>query len=452
MNRYSLLLCFRKRDSLPYYNSNLANVDIYQKEKSPKYSSSLINQSNSIRLSKPTSLQQITSLLVQKQQKPKSIVYQSSNNSKLSLDHMQQKYIIKPSSTTTIIDTTPIDHYKTKTNQNRRHILSNNLNNKHFNLLSLDEAALKYCHTKHKSNNQTESLLVNLKPQNSIQESDDTGSFHDYYFEDLSSLFDSSPMQASIKAQLSISPNALSDEPSSQSLNKLLTSQAPLEVKKPINSASIEVTNYHPIASPTAVLAKQMATESFLTNKVRQINPLSSYKRNMFVQSRRYPNHYTAHVDSTGELASIANNHDFENTSPTPNNTLTRSPLASTLFEQPEPVIAICSNQLTNVNTIPVKNCTKQNDSNAIDPNLLNPQWIPAIVRKTLLDLHLKAVSKSESNIKSNTLKGNTKKKPLSLQNSEDRTFLVRVNSPTSLPTLKNQSQKSTKSKTKCFI
>lgn len=90
------------------------------------------------------------------------------------------------------------------------------------------------------------------------------------------------------------------------------------------------------------------------------------------------------------------------------------------------------------------------------DPNLLNPSWIPPIVRQTLLEMHERAVkSKSDSNIKakyrsSNHLlhsptynknkcansrdqsakfayQSNRKKKPLSLQNSQDKSTFYSI-------------------------
>lgn len=78
------------------------------------------------------------------------------------------------------------------------------------------------------------------------------------------------------------------------------------------------------------------------------------------------------------------------------------------------------------------------------NPNLLDPTCIPLIVRRTLLEMHTRAtMSKSESNIKfrsSNHLlhapnkpkkENKKKKKPLSLQNSQDKTAYHSVQSTT---------------------
>ena len=65
-------------------------------------------------------------------------------------------------------------------------------------------------------------------------------------------------------------------------------------------------------------------------------------------------------------------------------------------------------------------------------------------MKKTLLDLHHKAVSKSDSNIKSKQTNRKKDKKPLlSLQNSQDKYCLYNLNSPQSTELLKKKSSSS---------
>lgn len=441
LKRYSLLLCFRKRDSLPFYNKNLDDIDLYPKTTifndksnnsktfSIKYSSSLINQqqlqhkhgnsnNESIKLSEPNSLHQITTFLLRKQQQDqksilkinKPVIYHHScNDSKLSLDHMQQKYIIKPSSTTTITTTdTAIENYKKKSFKNRRKVLSSN--NKHFNLLSLDETALKYC-------NPVSSSL--LKPQNSIQESDTSSIlYHDYYSEDQTSLFEMSNLQAINGQKHLLKPQRSFQASSNNSLNKY----AAISSSHTLKQNSLDVAS--PPSTATIVIPqKQLTIDGSYLTRNRQMNPISSIKRNMFVNSRQYPNttYYSAHVES--------NDREDDVLSMPPTYAISKKPHQEQQSKK--------------------QNIETNNGEDIIDPNLLNPKWIPAIVRKTLLDLHHKAVSKSDSNIKSKiSNKRNKEKKPLSLQNSQDQYSVYNLNSPQSSELLVKREKSNSNSKT----
>jgi hypothetical protein len=460
LKRYSLLLCFRKRDAAPFFDEYLTKIDPYPKpinkinntnsfsningqkndNLSIKYSSSMLNQSN-YKLSKPNSLQHLTSLLVRQQLelknkskiKPKN--FQSYTNSKLSLD-----YARNPSSSTTIKTNDTGEKIK-----KRRQLLGNNVN-KHFNLLSLDETLLKHCNYKlAKYKHHPDSPSMFLKAQNSIQESDNSSIIynHDYCCEDNSSLFEISTKPVKyLKAQLSLSPNTQSSFNSLYRTNHRHISS--MVHTKPIHSVSIDICSLPTTTTTAALTQNQLKTECYLT-KNRQINPVSSARRQMFVNSRKK---CSAHVNSNGELASSTQD-VMSSASVCPNNTISSTTTTSTGIEL-EPLRNVCtvSTQKHNstVNTIPIKKFSQQDqlkvvDKSIIDPNLLNPAWIPSIVRKTLLDLHHRAVSKSDSNIKfkrCQALNGKEikRKKPLSLQNSEDKSCLLNINSPVNLELL----------------
>jgi hypothetical protein len=102
LKRYSLVSCFRNRDSLPFYNKNLDDIYLKNdKNLSTKYSSSIINQQQNSE-SKKSSIQQIAStLLLRKQHQEQSeevnksitsnakpIYFYNNNDSKLSLGNL----------------------------------------------------------------------------------------------------------------------------------------------------------------------------------------------------------------------------------------------------------------------------------------------------------------------------------------------------------------------------
>lgn len=185
----------------------------------------------------------------------------------------------------------------------------------------------------------------------------------------------------------------------------------------------------------------------------RPINPMSSLRRHMFVNSRRhaqttgdelrayddsitnnelsYEMVNSVSIASTNQLASLFLNSANANETDNNNN---NNNLAQPVSKETPPTVDDESKQA------PAKEYA--------DPNLLNPSWIPLIVRRTLLEMHEQAVlSKSDSNIKSKyrssnhllhspaskvnkeskMLKSNRKKKPLSLQNSQDKSTFVSV-------------------------
>ena len=181
----------------------------------------------------------------------------------------------------------------------------------------------------------------------------------------------------------------------------------------------------------------------------RPINPMSSLRRHMFVNSRR-------HAQTTGDELRA---YDDSMT----NNELSYEMVNSVSLASTNQLASLFLNSANanetdnnNNSTQPASKETPSVDDESkqapakeyADPNLLNPSWIPLIVRRTLLEMHEQAVlSKSDSNIKSKyrssnhllhspaskvnkdnkMLKSNRKKKPLSLQNSQDKSTFVSV-------------------------
>ncbi|CAF0893695.1 unnamed protein product [Brachionus calyciflorus] len=157
-----------------------------------------------------------------------------------------------------------------------------------------------------------------------------------------------------------------------------------------------------------------------LPTSQRPINPISSLRRHMFVNSRRCAQ-TTFDRNQTDSLSQ-----DIVNSLSIASNNLSNIPAIDEINNNNKNSVQ----NINNVETVEAVNECK-------DPNLLNPSWIPLIVRRTLLEMHERAVlSKSDSNIKSkyrssnhllHSIKGNSKlkssrkKKSLSLQNSQDK-------------------------------
>lgn len=169
------------------------------------------------------------------------------------------------------------------------------------------------------------------------------------------------------------------------------------------------------------------SNQAVLSTSQRPINPISSLRRHMFVNSRRAAQ---TTIGGGGDSINI-DNQSYE--------LVNSMSIASTnqLASNQQPLIET----QTNIQTI----------NECEDPNLLNPSWIPLIVRRTLLEMHERAIlSKSDSNIKSKYRSSNhllhsptanlkstvqhkvkaKKKKPLSLQNSQDKTTFYSTNTP----------------------
>ncbi|RNA27250.1 hypothetical protein BpHYR1_030260 [Brachionus plicatilis] len=159
---------------------------------------------------------------------------------------------------------------------------------------------------------------------------------------------------------------------------------------------------------------KLPSLNTVLPTSQRPINPISSLRRHMFANSKRC-------AQTTFGMDSVANDCSVDFLNSMSINSNNQSAIPAIVDEQNfEP-----DGQETSVQVL--------NECN--DPNLLNPSWIPMIVRRTLLEMHERAVlSKSDSNIKykyrssnhllhstGKKLKSNRKKKSLSLQNSQDK-------------------------------
>jgi hypothetical protein len=241
-------------------------------------------------------------------------------------------------------------------------------------------------------------------------------------------------------------------------------------------------TNVSPISS-----SRQ---QSILSTSQRPINPISSLRRHMFITSRRHAHttidHQSPYFDESlvndlsyfgndmfaasivsdsntflnsdqQSITTVINNpahnpvHIITNSSPISNTNISIQPVLT----QESPLINMNLLAASPSSFVNVANPTSSPDKAVVaskeenDPNLLNPSWIPMIVRRTLLEMHERAVlSRSDSNIKakyrsSNHLlhsptsnkqsstksksKPNRRKKPLSLQNSQDRTIFNSV-------------------------
>lgn len=169
-------------------------------------------------------------------------------------------------------------------------------------------------------------------------------------------------------------------------------------------------------------------------NTQRQINPISSLRRHMFVNSRHTAQttiDYSIGPRYREDSLNNEQSYDLVNSISIASGNVFSNALASSPNDK----------SANNVQIQPPLGVVEANECE--NPNLLNPGWIPHIVKRTLLEMHERAVlSKSDSNIKSkyrssnhllhspSSIKNqgqiksgklNSKKKPLSLQNSQDK-------------------------------
>jgi hypothetical protein len=247
--------------------------------------------------------------------------------------------------------------------------------------------------------------------------------------------------------------------------------------------------HYHQQTPPPASPVRSGTPPPLVTSQ-RPINPMSSLRRHMFVNSKRNAQtttldcpsgYYRGGGGGAGAADSFNNeqSYDFAGSLSfaSSNNQIAAGAAAAGAYSpnlNKEPLPSILSNPTsrldlmnTNPNNIDMaasSSGVKMETVNECDnnPNLLNPSWIPPIVRQTLLEMHERAVkSKSDSNIKAKYRSSNhllhsvhkssaakshkstaaavaasgRKKKPLSLQNSQDKSMFYSVTPHTSTPT-----------------
>ena len=344
--------------------------------------------------------------------------------------------------------------YNTLSINNKRAVIKK----KHFNLMSLDENALNmYRKDGPRDSNQFENKNSNLevldentditysKPKEfNIREARKKLATPHANFISLRSGSDSVANSLAIQNYSVDEENCDSTELfSSASLNKSLSMLRPSSIYSSTQKQTQR--SISPINN-TSEVNELKNKDIVLTTSQRPINPISSLRRHMFVNSRRnaqttvdQPKYFedsinfeqsydpnSVSINSSHQLSSTSNNqvNNLEN----PNQKVIAS------FE---PSVSISINEPT------------IEEANEVDdPNLLNPEWIPRIVKRTLLEIHERAVlSKSDSNIKSKHRSSNhllhspsskqtskihksiRKKKPLSLQNSHDKTVFNSVSS-----------------------
>lgn len=429
LKRYSLFICFHKRD-VPFYNSSLINVST--KITSDKYSSRphspsshlLLNDgninkeecnlcskisSNNALMNK--SITQSTNFnLEQNRCRNCSRIRPTECFKSLSNGHfnfssnksIHKNFSFHSNRTQFLCRCKKLDCYcsngmmcpikknsstmlnKVVSKKNAKDSLTSRreiIKSKHFNLMSLDENALyKLNRISHLNSTIHESSLdgPEIEPK-------------EIKFEKKLSVLAREPVHA----------NFISLRSGSDSVNSWI---------KP--GRSYENSDFNDIDSVSSSQFLKLPSQVVLPTSQKPINPLSSLRRHMFANSKRCAQ-TTFGMDSVANECSV----DFgKSMSITSNN---QSVIPAIVDEQhSEP----------NETTVQVVNeCN--------DPNLLNPSWIPLIVRRTLLEMHERAVlSKSDSNIKykyrssnhllhstSKKLRSNRKKKSLSLQNSQDK-------------------------------
>ena len=247
--------------------------------------------------------------------------------------------------------------------------------------------------------------------------------------------------------------------------------------------SSTNLQNSIPLKNISTIPLKNPYTYDISPKSEREVNQLASMRRKMFVDSRRmaqtnvdYANLSSKCEDSVYSdsnfdfFASSSNNNHYDNSNS--NFNLTSTPNTNS--------VVINETKNTVVESETKNNSILDENENESDSNLLNPSWIPMIVRKALLDIHDRAVlSKSESNIRnryrssnhllhsptsknnnnnnsvnnnnnSNTnnsaannttsttkpnsiLKSSKKKKSLSLQNSRDKSMYISIDQKDSI-------------------
>ena len=278
------------------------------------------------------------------------------------------------------------------------------IKNKHFNLMSLDENALyKLNRISHLNSTIHESSMdaAELEPKEIKNEK-----------------------KLSVLAKATPHANFISLRSGSDSVNSWL---------RP--GHSYENSDCNDIDSVSSIQQSQFLKlppqNTILPTSQKPINPISSLKRHMFANSKRC-------AQTTFGMDSVANEYsiDFANSMSTNSNNQSVIP-AIVDEKNTEP-----NGQESSVQVV--------NECN--DPNLLNPTWIPLIVRRTLLEMHERAVlSKSDSNIKykyrssnhllhstSKKIKSSRKKKSLSLQNSQDKPAFYPTNTSNNRSTRSN--------------
>lgn len=271
----------------------------------------------------------------------------------------------------------------------------NVIKNKHFNLMSLDENALyKLNRISHLNSTIHESSMdaAEMEPKEIKNEK-----------------------KLSVLAKATPHANFISLRSGSDSVNSWIRPGRSYE-----NSDCIDIDSVSSMQQ--SQFLKLPSQNTVLPTSQRPINPISSLKRHMFANSKHC-------AQTTFGMDSVANEFSIDFANSMSINSNTQSVIPAIVDEQStEP-----NGQESSVQIV--------NECN--DPNLLNPTWIPLIVRRTLLEMHERAViSKSDSNIKykyrsSNHLlhstnkknRFNRKKKSLSLQNSQDKPMFYTTSS-----------------------
>ncbi len=231
--------------------------------------------------------------------------------------------------------------------------------------------------------------------------------------------------------------------------------------------SSINLQNTIPLKNLSTVIKNQYTYDISPKNE-REVNQLASMRRKMFIDSRRMAQTNVDYANLSSKCEdSVYSDSNFDFFASTSNNNHYDNSNSNINLNTGQNTNSVVINETKN--TV-VESETKNNsttDDNESDSNLLNPSWIPMIVRKALLDIHDRAVlSKSESNIRnryrssnhllhsptsknnnnnnSNTntsttnhtssnikpnsiLKSSKKKKSLSLQNSREKSMFVSI-------------------------
>lgn len=308
--------------------------------------------------------------------------------------------------------------------------------NKHHNLVSLDEGALIAYSRQHKFIKKQQ----NPASTNALTDSYKLKKLNKTSTNKQGKLSLATPNHAnfislrsgSITSQGTYFKSGMSDE--FDSYQTMLRPPSIILCQKPRSRSSSVINN----SSNNNVSINSSKTSNFQVNNMsqRQMHPMSSLRRHMFANSHRRTqtqNTISFYEDSTN-LSYETGNSNTSNTQLAMNNIQNGNNLSSEIIRE-DSCCSISENQGYNL-----ENSTHSNiDANLLNPNYINPEWISPRVKACLIE-HLKsAKSKSDSNIKfknrssnqllhsynkngkKSSLKEVKSKKPLSLQNSQEK-------------------------------
>jgi len=307
-----------------------------------------------------------------------------------------------------------------KFESNKSHKMRNftDKNSKHFNLMSLDDTALHIYREHHKNASEEKKKYKNLaiplynlieyQPSNSptptikansllVSNKVDTKSRLSPHVNFLSLHSGSDSAQScflkpgnSYECE-NYDPNDFIFSSSSSQQSQAVQSNS-IQTRSPSSSLNTKLNN------PSSIAFIRNTNKNFLINNQRPINPLSSMRRHMFVNSRR--NAQTT-VDSKNNEDSLNIEHSYDLVHSLSTNSTNQmlAPIYSTSFEPNDEFFNMSKNikpkSANNDQKIDEINETVESTTNL---NLINPHSIPAIIREALLEMHERAkLTKSDS-------------------------------------------------------